>query len=248
MAEPRFIEKAYDEMGRDKKQFITLHNITAKELKIFLGGTTAGKDYRDELIPKLTRPFFNPVVEKWDEEAQKNERYEKSICGVHLYVITPDMQGFFSIAEILDSCYTKGVLTILSIEESLRWKNWNGNDVTTSLEAVRMLAMQSGAISVNKESLASFLNDSLLGSELKNRTVPSVEFQIQSDPVSEVGVNGVQAQDLLQYAKHLLRKLNDKFPCEENRQSILKVMEALHWQDARTKDRLKRGVEGTNKE
>jgi hypothetical protein len=248
MAEPRFIEKAYNKMGRDKKRFITLHNTTAKELKIFLGGTTAGKDYRDELIPKLTRPFFNPVVENWDEEAQKNERYEKSICGIHLYVITPDMQGFFSIAEILDSCHTKGVLTILSVEESLKWKDWNGNDVTISIEAVKVLAMRNGAISVDKAALANFLNDSLLESELRNWIVPSVEFQIQSDPVIEVGVNGVQAQDLLQYTEYLLRELNDKFPCNENEQSILKVMEALHWQDARTKDRLKRGVEGTNKE
>lgn len=76
---------------------------------------------------------------------------------------------------------------------------------------------------------------------------PIVSFTIQSDPISEVGINGVQATDMLEYVKCLFESLNDVFPCRENALTITKIEEALHWQDARTKDRLKRNVEGQNK-
>ena len=76
---------------------------------------------------------------------------------------------------------------------------------------------------------------------------PIVSFQIQSDPISEVGVNGVQALDILKYTKCLFESLNEAFPCRENSLTITKIEEAIHWQDARTKDRQRRLVEGYNK-
>jgi len=75
---------------------------------------------------------------------------------------------------------------------------------------------------------------------------PVVSFTIQSDPVKEVGINGCQAIDMLEYVKCLFESLNEAFPCRENALTITKIEEAIHWQEARTKDRLKRGVEGTN--
>jgi len=76
---------------------------------------------------------------------------------------------------------------------------------------------------------------------------PIVSFTIQSDPISEVGINGCQALDMLEYTKCLFQSLNDAFPCRENALTITKIEEAIHWQDARTKDRLSRQVEGQNK-
>jgi hypothetical protein len=75
---------------------------------------------------------------------------------------------------------------------------------------------------------------------------PVVSFTIQSDPVKEVGINGCQAIDMLEYVKCLFESLNEAFPCRENALTITKIEEAIHWQEARTKDRLKRGVEGTD--
>lgn len=75
---------------------------------------------------------------------------------------------------------------------------------------------------------------------------PIVSFTIQSDPISEVGVNGVQALDILKYSKCLFESLNEAFPCRENALTITKIEEAIHWQDARTKDRQRRNVEGRN--
>jgi len=75
---------------------------------------------------------------------------------------------------------------------------------------------------------------------------PTVCFTIQSDPISEVGVNGLQATDMLHYVKCLFESLNDRFPCAENALTIQKLQEAIYFQHARTVDRIKRGVEGKN--
>lgn len=77
---------------------------------------------------------------------------------------------------------------------------------------------------------------------------PIIKFTVQSDPIGEVGVNGVQALDILKYTKCLFQSLNAVFTCRENALTITKIEEAIHWQDARTKDRLIRNVEGENKD
>lgn len=75
---------------------------------------------------------------------------------------------------------------------------------------------------------------------------PIVKFTIQSDPIGEVGVNGCQALDMLEYVKCLFESLNEAFPCRENALTITKIEEAIHWQEARTRDRVMRNVEGRN--
>ena len=75
---------------------------------------------------------------------------------------------------------------------------------------------------------------------------PIVKFTIQSDPIGEVGVNGCQALNMLEYVKCLFQSLNESFPCRENALTITKIEEAIHWQEARTRDREIRNVEGQN--
>lgn len=75
-----------------------------------------------------------------------------------------------------------------------------------------------------------------------------VTFQIQDGPIGESGVNGCQATDMLIFVKELYKSLNNKFACRENALTITKLEEAIHWQEARTKDRENRGVEGKSEE
>jgi len=77
--------------------------------RIFLGGTCAETTWRDELMPLLNDAgieYFNPVVEDWTPECQAIEEDEKNNkCNVHLYVITKEMMGTYSIAEIINSAW-----------------------------------------------------------------------------------------------------------------------------------------------
>ena len=42
-------------------------------MKVFLGGTCNGSNWREELIKELDIDYFNPVIENWDDKAQVNE-------------------------------------------------------------------------------------------------------------------------------------------------------------------------------
>lgn len=70
--------------------------------KVFLGGTTNKSDWRDKIIKDLNIDYFNPVVTDWNEKAQKEEIKQRKECDFVLYVITPKMEGVYSIAEVID--------------------------------------------------------------------------------------------------------------------------------------------------
>jgi hypothetical protein len=68
-------------------------------------GTCNGSLWRDELIPQLEVDYFNPVVADWTPECQDVELQKREEADFVIYVITPKMKGFYSIAEAVhDSC------------------------------------------------------------------------------------------------------------------------------------------------
>lgn len=82
-------------------------------MRVFLGGTCAETYWRDELMPLLDSikvSYFNPVVKDWTPECQKIEEEEKNDkCDIHLYVITKEIQGTYSIAEIIHSAHLANI-------------------------------------------------------------------------------------------------------------------------------------------
>lgn len=77
----------------------------SKIAKVFLGGTCNGSKWRDYAEQHLNMPYFNPVVDDWDEEAMKREEHEKATSLYHLYVLTPKMEGCFSVAELINDSH-----------------------------------------------------------------------------------------------------------------------------------------------
>ena len=57
-------------------------------------------------------------------------------------------------------------------------------------------------------------------------------------------MNGCQVDTLIEAAKLIIEKLNEKFPCEENGMAIMKLGQALLALDSRKKNREAREVEG----
>ena len=100
--------------------------------RYFLGGTCCETTWRDELIPFLEKQgveYFNPVVKDWTPECQAIEEEEKNRkCNIHLYVITPEMMGTYSIAEVIHSAHLSNMygtsvdLVIFCILKSDKWK------------------------------------------------------------------------------------------------------------------------------
>ena len=70
--------------------------------KVFLGGTLGDSTWRKKLIPRLEIDYFDPVVGDWTPECQEEEIKQRQNCEFVLYVISPYMQGVYSIAEVVD--------------------------------------------------------------------------------------------------------------------------------------------------
>ncbi len=84
--------------------------------KVFLGGTCNETKWREKLIKEIKIPYFNPVVKDWKPSDYDNEMIEKEEkCNIHFYCITKEMQGVFSIAEVMDSVHTNNKRTFLQI-------------------------------------------------------------------------------------------------------------------------------------
>jgi hypothetical protein len=75
--------------------------------KVFLGGTCNGSLWRDEFIKKLKLHYYNPVGETWTHEMMQEELKQRAESDFCLYVLTPKMEGYYSIAELVDDSHKR---------------------------------------------------------------------------------------------------------------------------------------------
>lgn len=125
--------------------------------RVFLGGTCNDSTWRGYLIPILEKegiPYFNPVVEDWTPECQAKEDEVKAdpetVC---LFVITCEMKGAFSVAEVVDmSNKAPGRIVFLLEEDGF------DSPQLKSLQAVRKMVRSNGAAVVGSyRSVVDFL-------------------------------------------------------------------------------------------
>lgn len=130
------------------------NQVTKKEPKVFLGGTCNNSTWREELIPMLNIAYFNPVVEDWTPECQEEEKRQRETCELCLYVITSEMTGVYSIAEVVEDSNKRPEKTIFCF-----LKDGFDTSQTKSLHAVSELVSSNGAIVLQSlNEVADYLN------------------------------------------------------------------------------------------
>lgn len=80
-------------------------------------------------------------------------------------------------------------------------------------------------------------------------TPPAVmnPVRFQNGPINEFGVNGISNEALLAIVEdRLIGFQSGKFACRENAVALTKLQECMMWLQKRTRDRMARGVEGSN--
>lgn len=127
--------------------------------RVFLGGTCNDSKWREQLIPLLHIDYFNPVVEDWTPECMAEEIKQRKTCDFVLYVITPEMTGVYSIAEVVDDSNKRPKKTIFCFVDSGK------GDFTEhgikSLEAVgAMVEDNGGKWCTDLIEVADYLNES----------------------------------------------------------------------------------------
>ncbi len=130
-------------------------------MKVFLGGTCNESTWRDELIKLLKIEYFNPVVDDWTPECMAEEIRQREICDFVLYIITPQMTGVYSIAEVVDDSNKRPEKTLFSY-----WVTDEDSVFSTgqikSLEAVsKMIVGNGGYAFENIVDVAEFLNGTI---------------------------------------------------------------------------------------
>lgn len=74
-----------------------------------------------------------------------------------------------------------------------------------------------------------------------------IDITFQNGPVGTNGINGCQVEDVIAVCIDRLKSLNvPPYNTRETSLAITALEEADNWLQRRTRDRIRRGVEGTN--
>lgn len=127
--------------------------------KVFLGGTCNGSKWRNELIQLLHISYFNPDADVWTNEMMEEELKQRELCDYCLYVLTPKMIGFYSIAEVVDDSNKRPQKTIFCFliqDEEFTFTEFQ----IKSLEQTAKMVIRNGAhFFRNLKDVAFFLNN-----------------------------------------------------------------------------------------
>lgn len=128
-------------------------------MRVFLGGTCNGSNWRDVLIPMLNGvDYFNPVVPNWTEEAYQRELKERRECDLMLYVITPEMEGVYSIAEVVDDANTHPNKVVFCVLDNWNDKQFNEKISKSLIATGRMIRSKGVPVCKSLEAVAKLLN------------------------------------------------------------------------------------------
>lgn len=114
--------------------------------RVFLGGTCNDSNWRETLIPLLEKnniDYFNPVVDDWTPECQREEIKQRQICDYVLYTITPKMLGVYSIAEAVDDSNKRPNKTLFIVLEHDEDKSFDKGQLK-SLNMVKNMIEDNG--------------------------------------------------------------------------------------------------------
>jgi len=125
-----------------------------KKKKCFLGGTCNESTWRDELIPQLEIDYFNPVVDDWTPECQEEEVRQRKTCDYVLYVITSEMQGVYSIAEVVDDSNKQPEKTVFCFLED----GFDEGQIKSLKQVAKMVEENGATVLSSLKEIADYLN------------------------------------------------------------------------------------------
>lgn len=131
------------------------------KLRAGLFGTCNHSNWRNSLKNLLKKEYidiFDPISEVWNSSTIENENHEKEIDDYVVFVITPEMTGVYSIAEVTDLSNKRPKNTLLCILSEYGDKVFDSSQ-RKSLNAVYNLVKNNGTRCFDSlEEIALFLN------------------------------------------------------------------------------------------
>jgi len=126
--------------------------------KVFLGGTCNGSLWRNDVIKKLKIRYYNPCGEEWTPQMMEEELRQREECDFCLYVITPKMEGFYSIAEIVDDSNKRPEKTIFCFINGDEEKTFSNVQIKSLQQVARMVKQNGASVFKTLDEVIHFLN------------------------------------------------------------------------------------------
>lgn len=127
--------------------------------KVFLGGTCNGSNWRDGLIKNLRIDYFQPQSDDWTSAMMEEEIRQREVCDFCLYVITPQMTGFYSIAEVVDDSNKRPRKTIFSFIKEDDGKIFNEHQLKSLEQTAKMIEKNGAQFFKSFEEIANYVNN-----------------------------------------------------------------------------------------
>ncbi len=126
--------------------------------KVFLGGTCNGSLWRDDVIKKLKIHYYNPVGEEWTPAMMEEELKQRKESDFCLYVLTPKMEGFYSVAEVIDDSNKRPEKTIFSFINEDEGKTFSDEQIKSLKQVARMINENGAKYFETMKEVIDFLN------------------------------------------------------------------------------------------
>jgi len=126
--------------------------------KVFLGGTCNGSLWRDDVIKKLKIHYYNPCGETWTPDMMKEELRQREECNFCLYVITPKIEGFYSIAEIADDSNKRPEKTVFCFIKEDEEKKFSDVQIKSLEQVAKMIKKNGATVFKTLDEVTDFLN------------------------------------------------------------------------------------------
>jgi len=126
--------------------------------KVFLGGTCNGSLWRDDVIKKLKIHYYHPCGEEWTPEMMKEELKQRKESDFCLYVITPKMEGLYSIAEVVDDSNKRPERTIFCFIKEDDGRKFTDVQLRSLEQVAKMVKKNGGSYFNTIKEVIDFLN------------------------------------------------------------------------------------------
>ena len=126
--------------------------------KVFLGGTCNKSLWRDGVIKKLRIHYYNPCGEEWTPEMMQEELKQRKESDFCLYVITPKMEGFYSVAEVVDDSNKRPEKTIFCFINEDDGKIFSAAQIKSLQQVAKMIKENGATVFKTLDEVTDFLN------------------------------------------------------------------------------------------
>ncbi|MBV6644296.1 MAG: hypothetical protein KI790_02540 [Cyclobacteriaceae bacterium] len=133
-------------------------------MKVFLDGTENGSEWRVKLVPELDRmgiDYFDPTVLARSKRSHEEEIDQKNQSDFHLYLITPLMDDFENISELIEDSNKNPQKTIFSFMEQEQQLTFNEHQVKSLKRVGEMVEKNGGVWCRSNVDLLSFFSSKL---------------------------------------------------------------------------------------